>query len=73
MRRRLEGEPGWTVVSSQDIVFGDAQEKDVSMEIDMEVARRAAIFIGNGWSSYTSNIVHRRLVDGREPISIRFF
>ncbi|PPQ67723.1 hypothetical protein CVT25_009329 [Psilocybe cyanescens] len=25
------------------------------------------------WSSFTSNVVHRRLVDGKEPISIRFW
>jgi hypothetical protein len=25
------------------------------------------------WSSFTSNIVHRRLVDGHPPISIRFY
>jgi len=68
----------------------DQHQKDVGMAVDMELARRAAVFLGNGvcpfppfktdvltdgtkWSSFTSNIVHRRLVDKRDPISIRFF
>ncbi|KAJ7068982.1 hypothetical protein B0H15DRAFT_751878, partial [Mycena belliarum] len=62
---------GWTtIVASPDLRL-DAQQTDVSMAIDMEIARRAAVFVGNGWSSFTSNIIHQRLVDGREPISIR--
>ncbi|KAF5314760.1 hypothetical protein D9611_007176 [Ephemerocybe angulata] len=52
---------GWKVVTSHDLVFSDSQEKDVGMTIDMDLARRAAVFVGNGWSSLTSNVVHRRL------------
>ncbi|CAA7269522.1 unnamed protein product [Cyclocybe aegerita] len=64
---------GWaTIVTTRDLEL-DMEQKDVGMAVDMEFARRAAVFIGNGWSSFTSNIVHRRLVDGREPISIRFY
>ncbi|KAJ7623533.1 hypothetical protein FB45DRAFT_925935 [Roridomyces roridus] len=61
----------WTVVrSTRDLVL-DAEQIEVAMVADMEIARRAAVFMGNGWSSYTSNIIHQRLVDGKEPISIR--
>ncbi|KAF8910488.1 hypothetical protein CPB84DRAFT_1842499 [Gymnopilus junonius] len=64
---------GWrTIVTTWDLEL-DAEQKDVGMGVDMDIARRAAVFIGNGWSSFTSNIVHRRLVDGKEPISIRFY
>ena len=81
---------GWsTVVSTLDLVV-DAEQREVGVAIDMELARKAALFIGNGvrssltdcdaiadtnyqWSSLTSNIVYRRLVDGRENMSIRFF
>ncbi|KAK7037689.1 hypothetical protein VNI00_010915 [Paramarasmius palmivorus] len=64
---------GWhTIRTSRDIVL-DQEQTDVSMAIDMDIARRAAVFVGNGFSSFTSNIVHRRLKDGKEPISIRFF
>jgi hypothetical protein len=40
---------GWTVVASRDLVL-DAEQKDVSMAVDMEIARRAAVFVGNGVS-----------------------
>ncbi|KAJ6531767.1 hypothetical protein B0H19DRAFT_965966 [Mycena capillaripes] len=64
---------GWaTIVTSHELEL-DAEQIDVSMSVDMDIARRAAVFIGNGWSSFTSNIVHRRLVDGKTPISIRFY
>ncbi|KAJ6589134.1 hypothetical protein B0H19DRAFT_1206159 [Mycena capillaripes] len=62
---------GWlTIVTTRDLQL-DPEQMEVSMVIDMQLARKAAVFIGNGWSSFTSNIVHQRLVDGREPISIR--
>jgi hypothetical protein len=38
---------GWAVVASQDMAL-DAQQKDMSMAVDMEIARRAAVFIENG-------------------------
>ncbi|KIK69943.1 hypothetical protein GYMLUDRAFT_236395 [Collybiopsis luxurians FD-317 M1] len=64
---------GWnTIRTSRDLTL-DQEQTDVNMAVDMDIARQAAVFIGNGWSSFTSNIVHRRLVDGKEPISIRFY
>ncbi|KAJ4496975.1 hypothetical protein C8R41DRAFT_760591 [Lentinula lateritia] len=64
---------GWhTIKTSRDLTL-DQEQTDVNMAVDMDIARRAAVFIGNGWSSFTSNIVHRRLADGKEPISIRFY
>ncbi|KAF8961932.1 hypothetical protein BDZ97DRAFT_1663420 [Flammula alnicola] len=72
MRPLLKRE-GWnTIVTTKELVL-DQEQNDVNMAVDMEFARKAAVFIGNGWSSFTSNIVHRRLVDGRDPITIRFF
>ncbi|KAF9489577.1 hypothetical protein BDN71DRAFT_1527746 [Pleurotus eryngii] len=64
---------GWhTIATSKDLTL-DEEQTDVNMAVDMDIARRAAVFIGNGWSSFTSNIVHRRLADGREAISNRFW
>ncbi|KAJ7919880.1 hypothetical protein B0H13DRAFT_2319984 [Mycena leptocephala] len=68
-----------TVAASQDLVL-DAEQKGVSMAVDMEIARRAAVFVGNGlflidaihWSALTSNIVYQQLLDKRDPLSIRF-
>ncbi|KAJ7676554.1 hypothetical protein DFH06DRAFT_1428091 [Mycena polygramma] len=65
---RLEG---WSVATSQDMILS-TQQTDVSMAVDMEIARRAAVFVGNGWSSLTSNVVYQRLVDKRDPITIRY-
>jgi len=63
---------GWqTVVTTKDLEL-DQEQKDVGLAVDMEFGRKAAVFIGNGWSTFSSGIVHRRLVDGKEPISIRF-
>ncbi|KAF9018651.1 hypothetical protein BDZ89DRAFT_1165052 [Hymenopellis radicata] len=65
---------GWSSVkTSKDLILESAEQKEVSMAIDMDIARRAGVFIGNGWSSFTSNIVHRRLVDGKSPMSVRFY
>ncbi|RXW24100.1 hypothetical protein EST38_g1789 [Candolleomyces aberdarensis] len=36
------------VISSLEIEYVDAQEKDVGMAVDMDLARRAAVFLGNG-------------------------
>ncbi|KAJ7681472.1 hypothetical protein B0H17DRAFT_1170164 [Mycena rosella] len=49
----------------------DAEQTEVGGAVDMEVGRRAGVFLGNGWSSFTSNIIHQRLVDGRAPVSVR--
>ncbi|KAJ6550104.1 hypothetical protein B0H19DRAFT_1211458 [Mycena capillaripes] len=66
----LQGD-GWTVATSRDLKL-DTEQTDVSMSVDMEIARRAAVFVGNGWSSFTSNIVYQRLLDKRDPITIRY-
>ncbi|KAF9485830.1 hypothetical protein BDN70DRAFT_870720 [Pholiota conissans] len=64
---------GWNrIVTSRDLRL-TAQQKDVGVAVDMDIGRQSAVFIGNGWSSFTSNVVHRRLIDGKEPISIRFW
>ncbi|SJL07168.1 uncharacterized protein ARMOST_10511 [Armillaria ostoyae] len=65
---------GWnTIRTSRDLVWDSAEQKELSMAVDMDIARRAAVFVGNGWSTFSSNIVHRRLVDGKKPMSTRFF
>ncbi|KAJ3547629.1 hypothetical protein NMY22_g1574 [Coprinellus aureogranulatus] len=50
LKKEFIEEDGWKniVISSLEIEYGDAQEKDVGMAVDMDLARRAAVFIGNG-------------------------
>ncbi|KAF8529730.1 hypothetical protein BU17DRAFT_73045 [Hysterangium stoloniferum] len=64
---------GWNNVATTSDLTLDSEQTAVSMAIDMDIARRAAVLIGNGWSSMTSNIVHRRLVDGHPYSSVRFW
>ncbi|KAF8645181.1 hypothetical protein AX16_008008 [Volvariella volvacea WC 439] len=64
---------GWhTLRTSRDLVL-DQEQTDVNMAVDMDIARQAAVFIGNGWSSYTSNIVHRRMIDDRKSTVSSFY
>ncbi|KAJ7162950.1 hypothetical protein C8R46DRAFT_1101970 [Mycena filopes] len=65
------GKETWTTIISTPELTLDPEQEEVSMAVDMELGRRAAVFVGNGWSSFTSNIIHQRFVDGRDPISIR--
>jgi len=72
LKRRLKAW-GWRkVVAAQELELSP-EEVGVAMGVDMDIGRRAAVFIGNGWSSLSSNVVHRRLVDGHPPSSIRFW
>ncbi|KAF7305637.1 hypothetical protein HMN09_00817300 [Mycena chlorophos] len=62
---------GWkTIATTQDLRL-NMEQTDVSVAVDMEIARRAAVFVGNGWSSFTSNVIHQRLASGKEPMSVR--
>lgn len=51
LKSRLEAHQ-WRIVTSSDLVHRNAQEKDVAMATDMDLARRAAIFLGNGVRSF---------------------
>lgn len=49
LKARLKGE-GWsTLVTTADLIL-DAEGIEVGMAVDMEIARKAAVFIGNGVS-----------------------
>jgi hypothetical protein len=47
--KKMLQKDGWTVAASQDLVL-NAEQKDVGMAVDMEIARRATGFVGNGVS-----------------------
>jgi len=90
LKERFRNEGWYTIVTTNELEL-DQEQKDVGMAVDMDLARKAAVFIGNGvgriysfvlflsdifniqWSSFTSNIVHRRMLDGKQPISTRFY
>jgi hypothetical protein len=63
---------GWTdVVSTVDVQL-DAEQYYVSMAVDMAIAARAEVFVGNGFSSLSSNVILLRLAKGMDPSSNRF-
>ncbi|KZS97637.1 hypothetical protein SISNIDRAFT_449183 [Sistotremastrum niveocremeum HHB9708] len=67
---------GWESVVhtlSKGIEFPTEEEALCDAMVDMEIARRAQVFIGNGFSSLTSNAVMMRLTDGKDPRTIRFW
>lgn len=61
-----------SVRSSKDLELTWA-ETFVSQGIDMFVAQRAEVIIGNGWSSLTSNAVMLRMTNGFPTDSMRFW
>ncbi|KZV86501.1 hypothetical protein EXIGLDRAFT_774538 [Exidia glandulosa HHB12029] len=61
-----------SVTSSRDLVL-QGLESSAKMGIEIEIARRAALFVGNGFSPVTSMVTALRLSQGSSPGSIRFW
>ncbi|THH03544.1 hypothetical protein EW145_g6178 [Phellinidium pouzarii] len=72
LRKALQ-EDGWEDVRSSLDVRVDAEQKYVAMAIDMAIAERSEVFIGNGFSSLSSNIVMLRMAKEMDPRSNRFW
>jgi len=72
LRRKLLS-VGWKKVLTGKDFEMNPEQRAVGMAVDMEIARRAGVFIGNGWSALSSGVTQRRLVNGRLPTSIRFW
>ncbi|ODN80051.1 hypothetical protein L198_07861 [Cryptococcus wingfieldii CBS 7118] len=73
MKKWLESE-GWDHVwIGKDDVWGGWEEKEVGVAVDMEIARRAGVFVGNGFSMTSSNIVLLRARDGLHPDLTQFW
>ncbi|KAJ7599024.1 hypothetical protein C8J56DRAFT_1093143 [Mycena floridula] len=64
---------GWqNVKNSLDLVL-DKEQKNVGMSVDMAIATSAEIFVGNGFSSLTANVVLLRKAKGFADETNRFF
>lgn len=65
--------PPWeSIYSSRDLELG-WEEGYVAQALDMYIARRAEVFVGNGFSSLTSNIVMLRKANGVESVKTRLW
>lgn len=63
---------GWrTVSSSKDLVL-DPLEDNVNQAVDMEIARRAEVFVGNGYSTLSAMVTALRLTYEWLPENVRF-
>lgn len=63
----------WKVVAtSKDLILMGA-ENEAIQAVEIEIARRAALFVGSGFSSTSSAVVALRLAQGSLPSTIRFF
>ncbi|KAF8449263.1 hypothetical protein L210DRAFT_2653848 [Boletus edulis BED1] len=60
------------ITSSRDLEL-TWEQKFVAYAVDMYIAQRAQVFIGNGWSSLTSNMVMIRMAQGYDPNTNRFW
>ncbi|KAN0088728.1 hypothetical protein V8E55_005785 [Tylopilus felleus] len=64
---------GWEHIGSNRDLSLTWEQRFVAQAVDMLVAQRAQVFIGNGWSSLSSNVVMLRTMDGLPPESNRFW
>ncbi|KAF8514994.1 hypothetical protein JB92DRAFT_2916654 [Gautieria morchelliformis] len=72
--RLLTSRMGWErVTSSLNLTFVSEPEKLVNQAVDMEIGKRAAVFVGNGFSTMTANIVIFRLISGMSAQTTRFW
>ncbi|KAF8595320.1 hypothetical protein BDV93DRAFT_501353 [Ceratobasidium sp. AG-I] len=60
------------IITSADLELG-WRGVSVGVAVDMAIMTRAEVFIGNGLSSLTSNVVMRRLTTGRAVDSVRLW
>ncbi|KAG8905668.1 hypothetical protein FRB99_008440 [Tulasnella sp. 403] len=69
----MNGKAGWKAVYTSKDLRLLWTEREVDQVVDMEIARRAQVFVGNGFSSMTSTLVMLRLSDGSPIENIRFW
>ncbi|KAL0953022.1 hypothetical protein HGRIS_007225 [Hohenbuehelia grisea] len=63
---------GWEDVKSSLDLELDAEERHIAVAVDMSIAEKADVFVGNGFSSLTSNVVMLRMAKGLNVTSNRF-
>ncbi|KAH8094678.1 hypothetical protein BXZ70DRAFT_896563 [Cristinia sonorae] len=69
----MEDGKRWQKIATRRDLELDWEQTFVSQAVDMLIGQRAQVFIGNGFSSMTSNIVTLRMANGFDPSSNRFW
>ncbi|EIW79008.1 hypothetical protein CONPUDRAFT_59208, partial [Coniophora puteana RWD-64-598 SS2] len=73
VQRATAGSQAWDSISSSRDMRLTWEQKYVAQAVDMYAAERAQVFIGNGWSSMTSNVNILRMAKNFPPESCRFW
>jgi hypothetical protein len=73
LKEALRRSGNWAQIKSSRDLDITWEQKFVVQALDMLVAQRSEVFIGNGWSSLTSNVVMLRMAQGLPPDSNRFW
>ncbi|KAI0270425.1 hypothetical protein BC834DRAFT_818943 [Gloeopeniophorella convolvens] len=68
-----ESMPYWTTISTSRDLRMTREQRHNAQAMDMAVANRADVFIGNGWSSLTSNVNMLRVAQGFDWNTTRFW
>ncbi|KAI1785376.1 hypothetical protein LXA43DRAFT_1038444, partial [Ganoderma leucocontextum] len=72
LKRALWDAAGWDAISSSRDLVLNWEQKSVAQAVDVLVAQRAQVLIGNGFSTLTSHAVTMRLANNFSTESIRF-
>ncbi|KAI0319328.1 hypothetical protein OF83DRAFT_1055129 [Amylostereum chailletii] len=73
LERALRDEAGWmSITTSRDLQI-TPEQKFVSQAMDMLIASRAQAFVGNAFSSLTSNVNLLRVAQGHSPSTTYFW
>ncbi|KAJ8087492.1 hypothetical protein PM082_006323 [Marasmius tenuissimus] len=62
---------GWADIMNTNDLYLDSAQKQVSVAVDMVIAEKAEVFVGNGFSSLSSNVILLRIAKGMKPESNR--
>ncbi|KAI0308536.1 hypothetical protein OF83DRAFT_1288934 [Amylostereum chailletii] len=62
----------WTAITTSRDLKLTWEQKYVAQAMDMSIATRAEVFVGNAWSSLTSNVNLLRMAQSRSPYTTRF-
>ncbi|TDL18006.1 hypothetical protein BD410DRAFT_775400 [Rickenella mellea] len=73
LKDKLMAQGGWDTVTTSRDMHLSWEQKFISQAVDMLIGQRAQVFIGNGWSSLTSNTVLLRRSMDFLPRATRFW
>ncbi|KAF9244158.1 hypothetical protein BU15DRAFT_86106 [Melanogaster broomeanus] len=73
LKEGLMGVKRWDAISSSRELRLGWESKHIAQSVDMLVGQQAQVFIGNGFSSLTSNIVMFRMLNELPPDDTRFW